>query len=222
MQLCKVSELVKAVRALLDEGDGKELNSLDDTETLRLDEIIRSRLIESTRHTLATAPLSMIGAGLEFGETIHWYKQEGHGAGYVLLPKDFLRLVTFQMSDWMKEVHDPIAVTSQEYLLQRSRFSGVRGCPERPVTAIINQPQGMALEFFSCTGGDGTYVRQAQYIPYPRIIKKRIYVPPLCQRSVIIRTAYLTAVTMRRETLAKRLLQNNRNILNDQLANEHT
>ncbi len=215
--LCKVDDIAGAVRTILEDNSSERyLNELDDTDAVLLDEVIRSKITESVRTVLLTAPLSMIGTGKAFGKTIHWYQHEGHGAGYVLLPKDFLRLVTFQMSDWTQEAHIPISPMSAEYKQQRSRF-GVRGCPQRPVVALINLPQGMALEFFSCEGGKGTHVSQSEYIPYPRIIKRKVYIPKLLQKAVINHAAYLTAVTTKRTELAERLLQNNKTILNDNL-----
>ena len=214
--LYRVDGIVKAVRATLDTNlKDAALSRLNDPDALSVAEIIYSRLPEAVRTVVMNAPLRMIGTGINFGNTIHWYQQEGHGGGYVLLPRDFLRLVAFQMSDWPLAVNTPVSVTSAEYITQVSRFPGSRGCPEHPITAIINLPEGMALEFYSCMGGKGTHVRQASYIPYPRILKKRIAIPEELREAAITYAAYLTAVTTQQMELADKLLQNAKTLIND-------
>jgi hypothetical protein len=72
------------------------------------------------------------------------------------------------MSDWSYPVCDAIYASDPRYAMQKSRYPGVRGCPQKPVVAIVNQPVGLVLEFFSCTQGENVYIKMSRYIPVPK------------------------------------------------------
>lgn len=58
------------------------------------------------------------------------------GTGYIELPDDFLRLVSFKMVEWSKSVTKPISEDHPKYNLQK--ISYLRGKPTKPVVVIRN------------------------------------------------------------------------------------
>ena len=202
-----VADIVKDVRIVLDRNmSSTALAALSDVDTLSLDEIIQSRVLDSVRTVDLEAPLYRLGPGIPFGESIAWDTQEGIGSGYVLLPPDFLRLIAFQMTDWRQAVYAPITPADPLYKLQHSQFPGIKGNPDKPVAALVAKPVGMVLEFYSCMGGQGTGIAIASYLPQPRIIEGKVEIPYQLRDAVIYHAAYLTAVTMEETEQAERLL----------------
>lgn len=203
----RVEDFIREVRIALDRNMSSDaLAALGDTDTLALDDIIRSKVLDSVRTVEMEAPLYRLGPGIPFGESIAWDAQEGIGSGYVLLPKDFLRLIAFQMTDWNQAVYEPITPADPRYGMQKSRFPGIKGNPQKPVVALVNKPIGMALEFYSCQGGQGTAIAIASYLPEPRIIEGEIGIPAQIKDAAVYHAAYLTAVTMEESEQSEKLL----------------
>lgn len=202
-----VADFIKDVRTVLDRNMNSEaLTELEDVDTLTLDDIIESKVVDAVRMVELEAPTYRLGPGTSFGETVAWDNAEGVGSGYVLLPTDFLRLVVFQMTDWNQAVYEPITPDDPRYKMQKSLFPGIKGNPERPVTVLVNKPTGMALEFFSCTAGEGTGIAIASYIPEPTITDNTIDIPRQLRDAAVYYAAYLTAVTMEEIEQAEKLL----------------
>ena len=149
----------------------------------------------------------LLGSGKAFGETIGWDMQAGYGSGHIVLPADFLRLIVFQMSDWSMPVTLAIDETSPLYSRQKSRYAGVRGNPQRPVVAIVQQPIGSVLEFYSCEQGEHVYIKMARYAPLPKKYtlneEEVIELPEKLIRPVVYCAAYLVALAQQHIDLAK-------------------
>lgn len=207
----KVEDIVKAIRVILDENTSSEaLQNLGDVDTLTLEEIIESKVEDAARLVAMSAPLYMLDGGKAFGDSIGWDMSVGRGSGRIVLPDDFLRLIIFQMADWSMPVSEAITEQDPLYARQRSRFPGIKGCPESPVVAIVNQPIGKVLEFYSCTMGEGVYIKMARYQPVPKIEVldggvRWVDVAPNCLRAVHYYAAYLVAESVQDEQAAKYL-----------------
>lgn len=192
-----VSDIVQEAKVALDENvDSSALSGLGDVDTLKLDEIVESKVVDAAMVIEQNAPAYMLDSGKAFGESIGWDGQPGYGAGYIHLPDDFMRLVCFQMSDWDYAVTIAITEDSPQYQMQRSRFAGVRGNPQKPVVAITSQPIGLVLEFFSCYSGENAFIKKARYIPIPRIKNGKIDLCEKLRRAVVYYTAYLAALSL--------------------------
>lgn len=201
--LYDVSDLKKEIRVAMDENvDNASESIMNDNGTLSLDVLIESKIEDSARMVVEEAPLSLLGAGVPFSRSVSWFGDKGKSGGFILLPDDFLRLVAFQMSDWERAVHQAIDVLHPLYRLQSSRYGGLRGNPERPVAAIVNKGIGLALEFYSCIGGEGVTIKQATYIPEPKIQAGKIGMSHKIKRAVVCCTAALTAETLGDKDLA--------------------
>lgn len=202
--LYDISKIQEDVRIAINENRvGTALIDDADEETLSLNEIIVSKIEEAVRTVESIAELYLVGEGKVFGENIVWFQQPGNGGGYTLLPSDFLRLITFQMSDWSYPVSTAISQDSPLYPLQKSRYPGIRGCPQRPVVAIVPRAIGLTLEFYSCTSGENAHVIRARYLPVPKIEDGQIEICERIYKAVILQCAAMTSVTVGNAQLAE-------------------
>jgi hypothetical protein len=175
-----VSDIIKAVRTIIDENQSD--NALITDDTLALDTLIESQIANGLRKALIIAPMPMIDNGQSFSDkTITWAKsQSGTGWGYLDLPTDFLRLLSFKMSDWIRPVVNPITPDDPSYAQQKFTYPGLRGTPQCPVVAIVEGTVNKKLEFFSSyastdstgkvTSSSTPTIELAKYVAYPSIV----------------------------------------------------
>lgn len=159
------STIISDVRVAMDEntavtaftdGDGTAI----DTDTLEMEEIIKSKIADGVNAVRKAAPLSMLdltrkASGDDWPVT--WI-DEDKCIGEVELPDDYLRLVMFKMSDWAHAATTPIAADTALYHQQFSEWKGVRGNPSRPNIAIAaDTATGKdVIQFFSCDSTEAT------------------------------------------------------------------
>lgn len=193
MTVYLIEDIVKDVRIALDQNMTSDaLTAIGDVDTLSLNELITSKIVEAVKHVHSQAPIHLLDTGYNFGYAIYWKDLE---SGYVLLPDDFMRLIVFQMDDWERPVLSAISTDDPIYHRQTSRFKGVRGTSQRPVCAITIRPEGKALEFYSCKSNEAT-VSRAIYLPYPVIDAfDSIEICKLCYSAVVYTTAELVLTT---------------------------
>lgn len=190
----QLERIVRDVRVAMDQNAGDvQLIAGEDEDTLSLDEIIRSKAVEAVRRVESSAPVQFLEEGHQFGDSV---SIDADGSGRVLLPNDFMRLIAFRMSDWERTAYGAITPAHPQYAQQSSRFKGLRGTPQKPVCAIVNQPEGKMLEFYSCDSNEA-YVEYATYIPYPTIddsdgidISERCYEAVIYTAASLVLTAY--------------------------------
>jgi hypothetical protein len=175
-----VSDIIKAVRIILDENQSDSALVSDDT--LDLDSLIESQIANGLRKVLIIAPQSMIDNGQSFSSNqITWGKsQTGTGWGSVDLPTDFLRLLSFKMSDWIRPVVNPITPNDPSYSQQKFNYPGLRGTPQCPIVAILEGTSNKKLEFFcsyASTDANGAItsattptIELAKYVAYPSVV----------------------------------------------------
>lgn len=189
----QVDKIVQDVRICLDQNMASDaLIESGDIDTLSLDEIIRSKILEAVQRVHRDAPNYLLEGGHNFGDAVYWRELE---SGWVLLPNDFLRLVVFEMDDWDQAVYQAISTDDPEYEKQHSRFKGIRGTAQRPVCAIGLRPEGRVLEFYSCKSTDAK-VSRAIYMPYPKIDEDGgVDISERCYNAVIYTAAGLTLLT---------------------------
>lgn len=208
----QIDKIMEDVRVCMDQNMASDaLVVTDDTDTLALNDIIRSKILEAVQRVHTAAPTYLLEGGHDFGDAVYWGDME---SGWVLLPTDFLRLVVFEMDDWEQAVYTAISTDDADYEKQRSRFKGIRGTAQRPVCAIAVRPEGKVLEFYSCKSEDAT-VSRAVYLPYPTIdASGGVDISERCYRAVVYTAAGLTLITCGRteqgnnlSELAKTFLQ---------------
>lgn len=200
--LYRLSDIVRQVRITIDQNEQDTyLQSDGDEDTLGLDTLIESKVPEAARIVVASAPLRMLDGGFHFGNSIAWQKDN---SGWLLLPDDFLRLISFRMSDWERPVSLAITATDPAYNLQFSRFKGLRGTPQKPVAAVVLRGEGHVLEFWSCLSNKAKIV-QAAYQPIPQIENNAIEVPEQCFRAFVYAAAALTMESLGEVQMAEKL-----------------
>lgn len=189
----KILQIARDVRIAIDQNmTSEQLIATDDIETLSLEEIIRSKIVEAVRRVETAAPVQFLEEGHDFSSGIYW---NGDGSGWVLLPDDFMRLIAFRMSDWERTVYEAISVDDPLYAKQSSRYKGIRGNVQKPVCAIVNRAEGKALEFYACKDNIAMIVR-AGYVPYPHIDKDDgIDISEKCYTAVVYTVAALVLTT---------------------------
>lgn len=189
----QIQDIERDVRIALDENDvSTQLVQMGDVDTLALNDIIRSKIVEAVRRVELAAPAHLLEEGHDFSSGIYW---NGDGSGWVLLPDDFMRLIAFRMSDWERTVYEAISVDDPLYAKQSSRYKGIRGNVQKPVCAIVNRAEGKALEFYACKDNTAMIVR-AGYLPYPSIdANDGIDISQRCYEAVIYTIAASVAAT---------------------------
>ena len=106
----QATEMAMAVRVAID-MNRRDASLLDegDAETLSLDDIIMAKLADAVRMVETEAPAFMLEGGHDFadcnGDNVF---MNDDGSGFVVLPDDFMRLVSFRMSDWKRTVFEAI------------------------------------------------------------------------------------------------------------------
>lgn len=196
----KILQIARDVRIAIDENKTSEqLIADEDIDTLSLNDIVRSKIVEAVRRVVTEAPTHLLDGGLPFGDAVFWRSK---GSGWTLLPEDFMRLLIFKMSDWERPVYEPITAADSQYQLQFSRYKGLRGNPQKPVVAIVSRAEGRALELFSCKDKSAT-VEQALYLPLPREdCDGGIEIPERCYTSVVYQAASLVLATIGQNELS--------------------
>jgi hypothetical protein len=206
-----VSDIVEEIRVALDQNmSSTPLATLGDIDTLSLDELIESKIANAARIVEERAPRELLDAGDNIPNTtnIGWPDANlgGGGAsiripsgifrGHVSLPVDFLRLLTFKMSDWYRPVTEAITEADPLYMRQFSEFPGIRGNPQKPVVAIVTGMSGLELEFFS--SAVTSTVSIARYVKIPAITtqddEKVINICEKLKPAVVYYAAYLVAL----------------------------
>lgn len=116
----QADDMARDVRIAVDMNhESAPLFAEGDSDTLGFDEIIRAKLADAIRMVEMEAPLWMLEQGHQFGEGVTWV---GGGKGWTPLPGDFMRLVSFKMSDWRHGVSDAITDGDPLYSRQWSRW----------------------------------------------------------------------------------------------------
>lgn len=193
MKVYPLDYIAKDVRIALDQNMLSDtLAEIGDVDTLALDDIIKSKIVEAVKRIHSEAPPYLLDGGYNFGDAVYWKE---HECGWVLLPEDFMRFVVFEMDDWERAVFYAISTDDAEYNQQSSRFKGIRGTSQRPVCVISIRPEGRVLEFYSCKTSDAM-VSRAVYIPYPKVDDDgAIEICERCYDAVVYTTAALALTT---------------------------
>lgn len=207
-----IGRITEDVRVCLDQNRTSDALFADgDEESLKLDEVIRSKILEAVDLVHIEAPYHLLEQGHSFDDgnaSVYWGDQE---SGWVLLPDDFLRLVVFEMDDWERPVYSAITPDSPEYAKCRSRVKAIRGTAQRPVCALGVRPEGKVLEFYSCKSEDAQVTR-AVYIPHASIENEGtdyegVDISERCYNAVVYTIAGLTLTTEGETEQANKLLE---------------
>lgn len=192
MTVYRIENIAKDVRIALDRnGSSAALADIGDVDTLTIDEIIISKIIEGIKHVHSTAPAYLLDGATSFAGNVNWGDKE---SGWIPLPDDFMRFVSFKMDDWSRPVYSCSTTDDIEYEKQSSRFKGLRGTSQKPLCFIAIRPKGRALEFYSSKSTEAE-VEMATYLPYPQIKSDSVEICSRCYNAVIYTIAALVLMT---------------------------
>lgn len=196
MKSYDVSELVKAVQVVLDRNqESQSLLDEGDIDTLLQQEIIRSKLTEAAKIIESEAPSHLIAGGTQIEDAdIAWKAVGNTYVGDMLVPTDFMRLVSLQMKDWGRP-GKLISEDDAEYQWQSSRWSGVRGCPEKPIVAAVQYADGLHLELYSCLSKD-TSIKRFVYLPLPSVEDGELKLCEKLKDAIVYEAAFLTCQSL--------------------------
>lgn len=147
--------IINYVKAKLDElvpeAEGLSFSlSTEPNVSNPYDLLINAHLEESTKDVILSAPLS----AMKPVQAID-YQEEGRPSdddnkiGYFILPDNFLRLHSFKMKEWKRQVME--AITPQHPLYKRQSNPFLRGGVEKPVAVIKWE------NIYGPGGGEGEY-----------------------------------------------------------------
>lgn len=205
----QLDNILRDVRTAIDmNAVDTALIDVEDIDTLTMDDIIRSKLLDAVRNVETAAPIQLLDSGHNFADEVYWNENEGHeGTGFAILPDDFMRLVAFKMSDWERAAYTPITETDPLYHLQHSRYKGVRGNAQKPIVALVTRAEGQLLEFFSSNSEEAT-VEQAVYIPLPFIDENGgMEICERCYRAVVYYAAGLAEMAIGNADMGNLLIE---------------
>ena len=139
--------LVNKVKTKIDEisSDSTPLVDVGMSDDNPVDQIIESLLDESAVEILLKAPFYRLN--ISSAEVDPEQDVVDTTIGTFILPKDFLRLVYFKMSDWQKPVTE-LAMKGDE-ISNRQYNKHIRGGIARPVGVLSKDERGMLIEYYS-------------------------------------------------------------------------
>lgn len=140
-------ELVNIVRKKIDEVAAadtplQEVTIADESAT---DNIIESLLDESAIEILLKAPFHRLDITSATPSLMP--DSTDKATGYIQAPDDFLRLVSFRMSDWQRPVTE-LAVKG-DAISMRQYNKHIRGKTAKPVGVLAKNDTGIIIEYFS-------------------------------------------------------------------------
>lgn len=212
----KVQDLMREVRIALDINNNPErLLREEDIDTLTEEEIIRSRILQAALIVSREAPLHLVGIGSDLSESpIVWdSRQRGRGSGRILLPEDFLRLITFKMSDWSYPLNNILPQSDPRIQMQRSKFVGIQGSPSRPILTLEQDAHGTWLVFHSSREGESVFIQQARYLPIPKIVDNELNINEKLIPALVHSTASLVAMSFGEDDVAGRMITISKELL---------
>lgn len=149
--------IINYVKAKLDElvpdGEGITFSlSSEPNVSDPYDLLINAHLDEATKDVILSAPLSVLTPTPFAGTAVPFTDTQ---TGYVVLPSDFLRLSSFRMTDWTRDVTVPLTPTHPFYNRQSNAF--LRGGLSKPQAALSwkNFSTGGIKNITLAAGGTG-------------------------------------------------------------------
>ena len=111
----------------------QKLDEVSHFDTYQIDgvEFIETFLDSAAEKILLTVPLHLIPPD-DFSNQNQNARSDG--SGYIALPSDFLRLSSFQMTEWDRPVVKAIGTEHPTYNLQKNTIT--RGKPSKPICVI--------------------------------------------------------------------------------------
>ena len=167
--ICQAKELIKRVRIALGLSEGSHMDTRG-RDIVNIDDVIVSVLPRAADDTALQAPhhaLADIAADMREADIFWDHISPGHCYGHIILPHDFLRLVTFAMSGWISPVTEITPAEDLRHTLAYCSVPALQGTPGRPQCLTGVRHGAAVLEFRSCADTE-SFITEARYIPRAR------------------------------------------------------
>ena len=131
----------------------EESHPYEDVEVIN-SPLIKELLDECTDETQLLAPVYLLQPE-EHAVSTNDIVENPDNTGYIVLPDDFLRLVSFKMSAWKKALIEAISEDHPKYNLQKNIYT--RGGISKPVAVIRYEPgenNRKVIEYYSVTNNN--------------------------------------------------------------------
>lgn len=192
-----------------DEIKNKVLSVIDEVGGVDSTNIINEYPIDilldqAGRELIMIAPVATLENTLDLDPELVIGNEDG--AGVVILPDDFTRLVSLKMKGWCRAVHNTIAATSNKYAEQFHRTT--RGGIANPVVALLSD----RLEYFSLELGMEHELEEGKYISYSEVDE---FYPQKLLNTLVWLTASMCLKTMSEYDAAKVTIEEYDRMLNN-------
>lgn len=158
-----------------------------EAEGLSLCMLIRELAPQGAAQAILDSPYADLDDFSHFGESVG---RRPDGMGYVMLPDDFLRLVSFRSSGWESALTEAALPDSPRFRLMSSPCPSLRGSRRRPSCRLIRRGVGRVLEFYPCS--PDSHVSEALYIARPFFdTEGYMRLPGACLAAAVENTAKL-------------------------------
>lgn len=130
-RLTLIGKTLVKIDELMPQAEGIQFNLANSDNSNVIQLYINSLLDESANHILQIAPIHILNPAFATPAPVFIVGSE---VGYIWLPDDYMRLVSFKIAGWLQEVNAPITARDPKYVLQKYRAT--RGGPAKPVVVI--------------------------------------------------------------------------------------
>lgn len=142
-----------------------------DLDTLTVDRMIHAMMPAAVAAVESDAPASLLDSGYNFAESADLGRERAADGDLavisVVLPPDFMRLVSFRLSDWTHPVTSPAADSSQLQAMMGLPGASAIADSRRPLGVIVRRAEGLVLVTYSSTPESAATVADAVYRPWP-------------------------------------------------------
>ncbi len=155
-RLSLIGETLVKIDELMPQAEGIQFNltGADNSNVIQL--YVNSLMDEAAKHLLQIVPIHRLNA--TDGSAIATQHTAGSEVGFIYLPTDYLRFVSFKITGWLQEVTAPITTLDPKYILQKYRAS--RGGIAKPIVAINSATKTNApvaqIDQVALVGSSGT------------------------------------------------------------------
>lgn len=139
--------LINLVKTKIDEVSSSDcpINAVGIEDNQPYDSLIESLLDESAREILLKAPFYRLP--IESGTPEIISDPNDRTIGYIKVPANFLKLVSFKMTEWKRPV-TILSIKGDEISKRQSNIH-IRGGCAKPVGVLSRNQEGVIIEFYS-------------------------------------------------------------------------
>lgn len=182
-----IADIVKDVRACIDEADVNVAEFVGGTDSSDMDNIIKSKICDAMRFVYANADVSMLTPTWEDGTAI----KGGNNMAYIPLEDKVLRICYAKLDGWSFPCTDAILYTDKGYAALKNSIT--TGYPDNPKMAISMNGKARVLEMYGVTDNRMEY--SLGYMEEPKMNEGEMDIPEKVYRGVVYYTAGLTLLT---------------------------